>query len=298
MVAKSRADAVFVLGASHIAAGLAERFPVFHCSDSTFSALLNYHGEFSAFSRRTVRSGTELERRVISRSRAVIVASQAAALSVRRDYGREEGVHVVPFGANLDHLPEIDSWERKPECSLVFIGVQWFSKGADVALEACRLLNERGIPAVLHVVGCSPPPGTNVPPFIKLHGFLRKSVPHEYAQLTSLVAKSDFLIVPTRYEAFGIVFCEAAAHGTPAVSRRTGGVPTIIDDGVTGILVDEGKGPECYADRIQRVWCDEGAYVRMRRAAFTKARSTLNWDSWSAHVESIIRASMGRPSAP
>jgi glycosyltransferase involved in cell wall biosynthesis len=250
--------------------------------------MLDYHAEFSSLSKRTVWAGNELERRVILGSTAVVLASDWAARSVREDYGRTKGVHVVPFGANLDELPAGDIWQRSEACSLVFIGVNWYEKGADVAVETTRLLNDRGIPAVLHVVGVSPPAGLPPMPFVKFHGFLRKQIADEYAKLTALVAKADFLIVPTRFEAFGIVFCESAAHGTPAISRLTGGVPTIIEDGVTGALLSPEAGASSYADRIKDVWSNPNRYQEMRRQAFAKSRSTLNWEAWGRRVEGII----------
>jgi glycosyltransferase involved in cell wall biosynthesis len=292
MLAQIDVDAVFVLSASHIAADLAGRFPVFHCSDATFAAMVGYHGEFKHLSRRTVTAGNELERKVIGNSTAVILASDWAAQSVRDDYHRTAGVHVVPFGANLDELPAADVWQRRDECSLVFIGVNWYEKGADVAVAATRLLNERGIKAVLHIVGCSPPPDYLAEPFVRLHGFLRKQHPDEYAQLTALVADADFVLVPTRFEALGIVFCEAAAHGTPAIARRTGGIPTVIDDGVTGALLPPDAGPAAYSERIAEIWSDHNRYVAMRRLAFAKSRRTLNWDAWGDGVETIIREAL------
>src|SRR5690606_14918211 len=105
-------DVVFALSASHIAAGLAKHIPVVHCSDATFASLVNYHGEFSHLSARTVKAGNELERRAINRSRVVLLASDIAKESARSDYGRLDGVHVVPFGANLDVLPVEDIWSR------------------------------------------------------------------------------------------------------------------------------------------------------------------------------------------
>lgn len=292
LVSRVGADAVFVLGASHIAAGLVDRFPVFHCSDATFAAMVGYHGEFSNFSKRTLWAGHELERRVILGSAATIVASDWAADSVRSDYHRVEGVHVVPLGANLDDLPAGDTWERTDRCSLVFIGVNWYEKGADVAVAAAGLLKKRGIPVELHVVGCSPPPDVAVGPFVKFHGFLRKQNASEYARLTALVAAADFLVVPTRFDAFGIVFCEAAAYGTPAISRHTGGVPTAITDGVTGALLPFDSGPEAYADRIQAIWSNHAVYLQMRRDAMARSRSTLNWHVWGESVGRIMEEAM------
>jgi glycosyltransferase involved in cell wall biosynthesis len=297
MVKQTGADAAFVLGASHIAAGLAARLPVFHCSDATFGTMVGYHGEFVNLSKRTVWAGNELEGRAITRSAAAILASEWAAHSARTRYGRPD-VHVVPFGANLDELPSEDVWQQRPVRSLVFVGVNWYEKGADIAVEATRLLNEQGLPVVLHIVGCSPPDDFQPTRFVKCHGFLRKQNRDEYARLTALVASADFLIVPTRFEAFGIVFCEAAAHGTPSIARHTGGVPTIIDDGVTGALLPVDAEAQSYAERIRQLLSDPIGYREMRRNAFLKARRILNWDAWGASVESIVGQALTRPVNP
>jgi len=45
------------------------------------------------------------------------------------------------------------------------------------------------------------------------------------------------LVVPSRYESFGMVFLEAMRYGTPVISCRAGGIPEVVEDGVTGILV-------------------------------------------------------------
>lgn len=295
-IQQTGAEAVFVLGASHLAAGLTSRFPVFHCSDATFAAMIDYHGEFTQLSRRTLKAGNALEGAVVRNSAAAIVSSDWAANSIRTDYGRSDGVHVVPFGANLDSLPVRDTWQRSPECSLLFIGVNWYEKGADVAVDTARLLNERGIKATLNIVGVTPPPEVAPAPYIKHHGFLRKQNPEEYARLTKLIEQADFLIVPTRFEAYGIVFCEAAAHGTPAISRRTGGVPTIIQDDITGALMAPDAGADLYAGRIQAIWSDEARYAEMRVRAFARAHAVLNWNAWGATVEAIVHDALGRRS--
>ena len=190
---------------------------------------------------------------------------------------------MVPFGANLDELPAGDIWTRRAECSLVFVGVTWFEKGADVAVEAARILRSRGVPVVLHVVGVAPPEGLPEHAIRQVPRLPAQADPGEYARLTALVATADFLILPTRFDAFGIVFCEAAAYGTPSIARQT------------GRRTDRHRGR-----RDRRAAAAEGRPVRRtptasRRSGPTRlatsgcaatpspdSRSTLNWDAWGA----------------
>jgi glycosyltransferase involved in cell wall biosynthesis len=55
-----------------------------------------------------------------------------------------------------------------------------------------------------------------------------------------LYAATDVFSLPSYEEGFGLVFVEAAFHGTPSVTTRVGGVPAVVVDGETGLLVQPG----------------------------------------------------------
>ena len=107
-----------------------------------------------------------------------------------------------------------------------------------------------------------------------------------------MLAEADFFIFPTRFEAFGIAACEAAAFGTPAIARRTGGLTTVVEDGATGVLIDPDAGASAYADAILAIWSDPIHHAQMRQNAFERAHRVLNWDAWGDSVEGIIEQSL------
>lgn len=62
--------------------------------------------------------------------------------------------------------------------------------------------------------------------------------------LPRVLATLDVFVLPSLYEGFGLVLLEAMAVGTPVIATRVGGVPEVVEDGVTGLLVppaDPGK---------------------------------------------------------
>lgn len=59
------------------------------------------------------------------------------------------------------------------------------------------------------------------------------------AELASAFASSDLFVLPSRTETLGLVLLEAMAAGCPVIAARAGGIPDIVEDGVTGFLFEE-----------------------------------------------------------
>lgn len=67
--------------------------------------------------------------------------------------------------------------------------------------------------------------------------------------LATLYREADLFVAPSLYESFGLVYLEAMNYAKPVIGCRTGGVPEVIDDGVTGVLVEPGSS-RALADAI------------------------------------------------
>jgi glycosyltransferase involved in cell wall biosynthesis len=59
-------------------------------------------------------------------------------------------------------------------------------------------------------------------------------------------------VAPSLYESFGLIYLEAMNYGKAVVGCRAGGIPDVVDDGVTGILV-EPEAPQALAEAILRL---------------------------------------------
>jgi glycosyltransferase involved in cell wall biosynthesis len=134
-------------------------------------------------------------------------------------------------------------------------------KGHDILIKAAELLVGRDLNVRYLIVG-SPPPGQP-----ELLEALRSSVSASPAR--SFISMIDFrqdvwpiwdltdiAVVPsTEPEPFGLVAIEAMASGKPVIAARHGGLLDIVDDGVTGLLVEPGSA-EQLADAILRLVTD------------------------------------------
>ena len=112
-------------------------------------------------------------------------------------------------------------------------------------------------------------------------------------QLEKLYAMSDFLLVPTRKDSFGVVFCEANAFGLPANTTQTGGVPEVVRDGENGyVLPLEARG-DAYAKLIAELYRDEQRYQQLVQSSRAAYDERLNWDAWGMGVKNILNEMSG-----
>ena len=86
-----------------------------------------------------------------------------------------------------------------------------------------------------------------------------------------LLQATDLFLLPSQTESFGLAALEAMACGAPVVASRVGGLPEVIDDGVTGILEPPGS-VEAMGRRAIELLRDNGRYHAMRDAAIARAR--------------------------
>jgi glycosyltransferase involved in cell wall biosynthesis len=104
------------------------------------------------------------------------------------------------------------------------------------------------------------------------------------ANAPGIMRHLDVLVAPSHQEPFGTVLSEAMAVGTPVVATRVGGLAEVVDDGVTGVLVEPGD-PSALADGIVRVVRERAA---MSTAAVAAAQR-FGADAYADRVEALIR---------
>ena len=98
------------------------------------------------------------------------------------------------------------------------------------------------------------------------------------------LAASDLYLLPSRYEAQGMVLVEAMMAGLPIVAARVGGVPGLIEDGKTGVLVPP-EDPEAWAFAIASLLKD-GERMKALGEAARKASAAYSTDTM---VDAYVR---------
>ncbi len=102
-------------------------------------------------------------------------------------------------------------------------------------------------------------------------------------ELGAAYASADAFAFPSDSETLGFAALEAMAAGVPVVAARAGGIPHVVEDGRTGLLVDPGSGPALAAG-LRRLLDDEN--LRSRLAAAGR-REAERW-SWTAATRELV----------
>jgi glycosyltransferase involved in cell wall biosynthesis len=281
-------DVIFAPWATAEIAFLEAGPPIIYSHDATVALTDGYYFNFSPRAR---RAGNLLESLAISKSRLAVYPSHWAARSAIHDYHADPGkVHVIPFGANLDETPSqeaILAKKKSDRCRLLFLGAEWYRKGGDIAFETLAKLEELKLPSQLTVCGCVPPK-KYTHPNLKVIPFLNKNIPAQRAKLHEVLLASDFLLLPTRAECFGIVFCEAAAYGLPVITADTGGIPEVVKSGENGYVLPRGAVAADYARVIDEIFSDERRYYELMKGGRAAYKDRLNWDVWGRKVRQLV----------
>jgi glycosyltransferase involved in cell wall biosynthesis len=92
-------------------------------------------------------------------------------------------------------------------------------------------------------------------------------------------------------EALGLVFIEALATGLPVISTNTGGIADVVEDGVTGYLVDQ-RSSEQIARRLQALYEDRAPLQELSRHGRATVERRFSWDTvTSAYARVFVELS-------
>jgi len=205
-------------------------------------------------------------------------------------------IHIVPLGVEHAFFTPGDRPQARRALGiagdaplLLFVGRLQPLKGVDLALETLIELRSRGRAATLAIVG-GPSGADGRKTLADLHRRVEEAgviasvtfvAPQAHQLLSTWMRAADVMLVPSRSESFGLVALESSACGTPVVACSVGGLTTLVEDGLTGYLMND-RDPAVWADAVESVLDAERA-TAMSNAAVLLARSY----TWRSAAESL-----------
>ncbi len=195
---------------------------------------------------------------------------------VRVVYNGINTARFSPAEIRPDCIPGVSLPEGRPVYTVVANLIR--EKGIDVFLRAAKLLVEGGRPGIFLIVGT----GDRVDDLRRLAGELHLNDRVFFLGVHSDVERihrfTDIFIGPSLWqEAFGLANIEAMSCALPVISTRVGAIPEVVEDGVTGILVEPGD-VETLAAAMRRLEDDPALRRRMGDAGRRRVESLFTLD--------------------
>jgi glycosyltransferase involved in cell wall biosynthesis len=203
----------------------------------------------------------------LSRFGTVIAPSRALGAHIARQGVPARRIRHIPYG--IDVMRDAPAKANDPPV-VGTSAVLSERKGIDVLLRAAALVEE---PFRLEIYGDGPLRGElealarELGVSARFHGFIEDMREH--------MAGFDLFVLPTRGDNLPVAIIEAMALALPVVSTRVGGVPELVEEGSSGLLVDP-DDPSALADALSTLIRDPDRRRAFGMAAARKARAELD----------------------
>ena len=199
-----------------------------------------------------------------------------------------EKLSSFPFGLNLDNaLTEPPKKLPLDPVKLLFVGRDWYRKGGDIALATLDVLTTRGVSAYLTIIGCNPEVVQGRTD-VRVYPYLDKTNPADLEKINDCYKNSHLFILPTRGDCTPMVVAEANSWGCPVLITRTGGIPSLMNEGRNGIMIDRNASAEKWADTVQDLISNSGNYNMLVQSSMQHCYENLTWSAWADNVVHLI----------
>lgn len=215
---------------------------------------------------------------VARRIHGLITASEAGRKEIIRTFSvKPERVHLVYTGVDLETFSPDPKVPREP-MKLLFVGnAQDPRKGIRVLLEAMRLLPQS---VRLDIVDQGEPEKNYAPHLVRALGLGERvnfTGRLSLEELVSLYRRVSVLVLPSRFEGFGLPVVEAMGCATPVVVTEAGSLPEVVGRDHGGLIVPP-EDPAALARAIHQILSDPQAASEMGKLGRKRMEELFSWE--------------------
>jgi glycosyltransferase involved in cell wall biosynthesis len=216
--------------------------------------------------------------RILNRADAIAATSEFLKTAARKFVKNDRRqISVIPFGVDLS--TPVDKPDGPDGIRLIFTKVHHERYGPDVLLHALKTVLEKVPGMTLTMAGVGPMTASlkslaadlGIKDKVDFPGFV------DYRKIPEVMARHDILVMPSLHEGFGVAALEAGAAGLPTIATEVGGIPEVVIDGQTGLLVPP-NDISALAEAIIRLSEDAGLRREFGQNARIFVEKRYNWD--------------------
>lgn len=289
---------------AHPAIALAEFFDVPLVSTIHATEAGRHSGWVSGRTNRQVHS---VEWWLVSESDALITCSASMRDEVNRLFGYDAtDITVIHNGIDIRTWPFAERARTSGPAELLFAGRLEYEKGVQDLLAALPRIRRSHPGTTLTIAG----DGTQRDWLMeqarkhRVGKAVRFVGPVDHTELVTLMHRCDAIVLPSRYEPFGIVALEAAATGVPLIVTTAGGLGEAVREPDTG-LTFEPADVAGLAAAVRATLSDPGAAAQRALRARARLTAEFSWAEVAERTASVhlaakrrVRHAIGRPDIP
>lgn len=250
-------------------------------------------GDVTSFNKGIVRM---LKIRCLKKAQYVTTVSQHLKNEVFKIYPNKD-IKVIPMGCNLENFGKQfyipDNFHQSNKKVILFVGRLAEKKGVTYLIEAMQKID-----AVLVIVGDGPLKETLVKQSKDIKHKVKFLGAKTHEELKVVYASSDIFVAPSvtakdgDQEGLGLVILEAMASGLPVIASNSGGITSIINDKVNGLLCEE-KNIIQIEEKISELLKNEELYKRLVKNAM-KTVGKFSYEAVAAKYIKVLDNSLKR----
>lgn len=257
--------------------------------------IIHYHNKGVAT--RQERTLDNLLYKLFFKNLKVMLLANALYKDIEK-YVHTKDVYICPNGIPDSSTEKEEKRKTNELLHFLFLSNLLKSKGVFVLLDACKMLKDKGYRFVCNFVGGET---TEINAAIfqlevekrQLNDsvcYLGKRYGYEKERVLS---GTDIFIFPTFYqnECFPLVLLEAMQRGLPCISTDEGGIPDIIEDGMTGYIVKK-KDAKALAEKMELLMNDKALRKRMGEAGFEKFKRQFTLTAFEKRFTQVLEETL------
>lgn len=189
---------------------------------------------------------------------------------------------ITHVGGGLNISSDKISFDKKKGNKFLFVGKDFNRKAGDLVYKAFLELEKEESDIELYIIGPKKLPFEISSESVHFLG----EIPSD--QISKYFNLCDYFVMPSRFEAYGLVFIEALTYGLPCIGRRLHEMPYLINENETGFLIEKKEEDEkVLAEYMKKLMYSEEIKrnVRNRRDYYIE---TYSWDAVAERMLDVI----------
>ena len=235
------------------------------------------------------------EQLIAARADRTVVWSEHEKRALAEFYGADPSrASVIPPGVDTERFAPLDQADSRHQLGIdggrliLYVGRLERLKGLDILMRAVAALDDVPDARLMIVGGSSTDPETR-----RLRALVRDLKIEtrvdflgavDQSRLPLYYSAADICVLPSYYESFGLAALEAAACGRPVVASNVGGLPSVVQDGLTGYLIGW-RCPGPFVNCLEMLLENP----HLRRSLGAAAREHARTLTWDASAERLLR---------